>query len=298
MLGKDNNLIFITCYHVFPRHPRSCLGSAYYQQARIMEEEIKSTHFPIDPHRQTILDLQIFIVSYQQEGYLVFIFMDGNQDDMHIFREHKYDGKCCTSLGLHYDKTIDGSIASMVDTCDLVNTQKHKHVNTPPTQASGLTQIDLIFMSSAAAEFIFCCGILDFKTLFWSDHRPLYIDINIFHPLGYPVYGTIIAMERDLKLNDPRLINAYQATLIQQLLNRNVGPRIDALYTVDPSVWASHHESRCNVIARDVERTMHCAANNCRRKSFKKHTWMATFTRIIYQNRFRRLQRRLIENGS
>jgi hypothetical protein len=116
--------------------------------------------------------------------------------------------------------------------------------------------------------------------------------------LGYPVHGTIRAMERNLKLNDPRMIDTYQATLAQQLLNHNVVPRVNALYTVDPYVWASHHESRFNVIDRDVKPTMHCAANNCRRKSFKKHTWTATFTRIIYQIRFCRLQRRIIENGS
>jgi hypothetical protein len=87
------------------------------------------------------------------------------------------------------------------------------------------------------------------------------------------VYGTIRALEHDLKLNDPRLIDAYQATLIQQLLNHNVGPRVDDMYAVEPSVWATHHESHFNSISRDVERAMHCPANNCRRKSFKKHTW-------------------------
>jgi hypothetical protein len=83
-----------------------------------MEEEMESTRFPIYPHRQTICDLQISIASYQQEEYLVFLFIDNNQDDLHVFSEQEYDGKCYTPLGFHYDKTIDGSIASMVDTCD------------------------------------------------------------------------------------------------------------------------------------------------------------------------------------
>jgi hypothetical protein len=245
-----------------------------------------------------IRDLQIFISSYQQEAYLVFLFMDGNQDDLHVFREQEYDGKCCTPLGFHYDKTIDGSIASMVEACDVVNIQKHKDVNTLTTQTSRSTQIYFIFMFSAAAELIFCCGLLDSNTLFWSDHCPLYIDIDILGPLGYPVHGTIRAMERDLKLNDPHLIDAYQATLIQQLVNHKVGQIVDALYIVDPAAWAPHHESCFNAIDRDVERAMHCAANNCRCKSFKKHTWTATFTRIIHQIRVLRLQRRIIiENG-
>jgi endonuclease/exonuclease/phosphatase (EEP) superfamily protein YafD len=79
----------------------------------------------------------------------------------------------------------------MVDACDLVNIHKHKHVHTPPTQNSGSTQIDFIFMSSAAAEFMLRCGILDFNAIFSSDHRPLYINIDILGLLGYPVHETI-----------------------------------------------------------------------------------------------------------
>jgi hypothetical protein len=134
----------------------------------------------------------------------------------------------------------------MVDACDLVNIHRHTHINTPPTHASGSTQ------SSAATEFIYRCGILDFNTLFWSDHRPLYIDIDILRLLGYHIHGTINAIERDLKLHDPRLIDAYQANSNQQLINQNVGPRVDTIYTVDPSVWASRPKSRFNAIDRDV----------------------------------------------
>lgn len=39
----------------------------------------------------------------------------------------------------------------MVDSCNLVNIHKRKHVDTPPSQSSGSTQIDFIFMSAAAA---------------------------------------------------------------------------------------------------------------------------------------------------
>jgi hypothetical protein len=119
MLRKDNTLIFITRYRVSPRPPQS---------ARIIEDEMESIHYHIDPHRQTIRDLQIFIASYRQEGYLIFLFMDGNQDDLHVFREQEYDGKCRTPLGLHYNKIIDGYIASMVDACDLVNIHRHTHM--------------------------------------------------------------------------------------------------------------------------------------------------------------------------
>jgi hypothetical protein len=46
-----------------------------------MESEDESASNPFDPHRQTIQDLQILIQSYQQQGFLMFLVMDGNQDD-------------------------------------------------------------------------------------------------------------------------------------------------------------------------------------------------------------------------
>jgi hypothetical protein len=85
ILGKDNNLIIISFYCVCPLPPPPNIGSAYYQQSCIMESEDESVGNPIDPHRQTIQYPQIFIQSYQQQGFLVFLLMDGNQDDLHVF---------------------------------------------------------------------------------------------------------------------------------------------------------------------------------------------------------------------
>jgi hypothetical protein len=105
-------------------------------------------------------------VSYQQDGYLVFLLMHGNRDDMHVFREQEYNGKYFTLLGFHYDKSIFGSIASMVESCCLVNIHTLKHGTAPPTQSSGFTQIDFILVSTAAAEFIKYCDILDIQKHF------------------------------------------------------------------------------------------------------------------------------------
>jgi hypothetical protein len=196
--------------------------------------------------------------------------MDGNQDNIHVFHEQEYDGKCCTP-SFNYNKSIEGSISSMAESCNLVNIHKLEHVNTPPTQSSGSTQIDFIFVSAAAIEIIERCDILDYNTVFSSDHRPFYTDNDMHHLLGFPVQGTLRALPHDLKLNDPRLIDAYQATLIPQLINHNVGLRVDALYAVDPSIWDTHYETRFNAADRDVERAMKCAANNCRRKYFKNY---------------------------
>jgi hypothetical protein len=65
-----------------------------------MESEDEAMGIPIDPHRQTIHDLQIFIESYQQQGFLIFLLMEGNQDDLHVFQQQYILTKVCTLLDL------------------------------------------------------------------------------------------------------------------------------------------------------------------------------------------------------
>jgi hypothetical protein len=159
-------------------------------QSRIMELEDESVGFPIDPHRQMIRDLQIFIQSYQQQFFLIFRPMDGNQDYLHFFQQQDIPNKACTQLDFNHDKNIDGSISTLVESCNLVNIHKLKHGDVPVTHNTGSLQIDLGFLSYAATEFIYRCGVLDFNTLFSSDHRVLFLDIDILWLLGYSVQGT------------------------------------------------------------------------------------------------------------
>jgi hypothetical protein len=80
-----------------------------------MDSEHESIGIPIDPHRQTIRDLQIFIQSYQQQGFFIFLLMDGNQYDLHVFQQQDIPTKVYTPLGFNYNKNIDGSIATLVE---------------------------------------------------------------------------------------------------------------------------------------------------------------------------------------
>lgn len=65
------------------------------------------------------------------------------------------------------------------------------------------------------------------------------------------MHGTIRALERDLKLNDPRIIDAYQATLIQQLINHNVRSIVE---------WLLHErQGRGNKQSSSRPRVLHSA---------------------------------------
>jgi hypothetical protein len=66
------------------------------------------------------------------------------------------------------------------------------------------------------------------------------------------------------------VIDLLSVPIFSLLLNHNVAARVDALHLVNASAWIIFHENKFNQIDRDVERAMKCAANACRRKSYKK----------------------------
>jgi hypothetical protein len=62
--------------------------------------------------------------------------------------------------------------------------------------------------------------------MFLSDHIPLYVDFDVATLFGHPSIGNEKAFLRDLQLNNPRLIDAYEAPLCQQFENHYVEYRV------------------------------------------------------------------------
>jgi hypothetical protein len=187
--------------------------------------------------------------------------MDGNKDDLHVFQQQDIPTQVCTPLGFNYDTHIDGSIASLVEYCNLINIHKLKHGDVPATHNAGSHQIDLGFLSYGTSEFIHRCGVLDLNALFSSDHRALFLDIDILRLLGYPVQGTLKSLEREFKLNDPFLVEVYQSSLCKHLVTHNAASRIDSLIVIKVTAWLPAHQAKFNKIDKDIDRAMKCAAN-------------------------------------
>jgi hypothetical protein len=138
VLGKNNaKMIYISFYRVFTRPEIHLLGSAYFQQYHIMEQKDESQLAHLDPHKQIIRYLQIFMLTYIEQGFTVNLAMDGNESDSHSFRTPAAPTNITTPLGVNYDERISGSIADMLKACDLVNINTLQHGEAPPTHNQG-----------------------------------------------------------------------------------------------------------------------------------------------------------------
>jgi hypothetical protein len=111
-------------------------------------------------------------------------------------------------------------------------------------------------------EHVEACGILPFSKIFASDHRPLYVDFNVFTLFGHPDFGTEKAALRDLQLHNPRLIDAYEESLCQQLVNHNVEFRVTVLFQLKEQQWTNHAEYLFNEIDRDIKEQCNAPPTN------------------------------------
>jgi hypothetical protein len=64
----------------------------------------------------------------------------------HVFQPQYIRNRVHTPLGFNYDKNIDGSIATLAESCNLINIHKLKHDNVPATYNAGSDQIDFIYL--------------------------------------------------------------------------------------------------------------------------------------------------------
>jgi endonuclease/exonuclease/phosphatase family metal-dependent hydrolase len=57
--------------------------------------------------------------------------------------------------------------------------QRHGTEGEPPTYARGSKRIDYYLVSEHLSEYVTSCGILPLHNICFSDHRALYIDIDL-----------------------------------------------------------------------------------------------------------------------
>jgi hypothetical protein len=117
------------------------------------------------------------MLQHLQDRYMINLAIDGSEYDTHLFRPLTYKSHLTTPLGFNYDSRISGSIAAMIDACDLVNIHALQHGEAPTTHKQGSQQIDFMFVSCSLVIHVEECGILPFDSMFSSDHKPIYVDL-------------------------------------------------------------------------------------------------------------------------
>jgi hypothetical protein len=197
--GRDNRKVTIFTVYRVCQSNISTEGSktAYRQQWHIADERNIS---PNDPRSLLLLDLGSTIAVLQQQGHEIIILMDANESTS---TPHS---KLAAWMRLH-------------SLCDPL-IQRHGSDNQPPTYKRGTKRIDYIFTSRNIGEFVSAAGILPYNHLVPSDHKALFIDVDLQGYLRGQISTTCSMEQRGIQSNNPRAVKKYQK-LIKNFLQHS-----------------------------------------------------------------------------
>jgi hypothetical protein len=110
--------------------------TAWKQQYNIQYEDESARIGNIDPHKQTLVDLEYFVNDLIHKEHDEAIFTDENQNDKRCYRPQGHDKQFESDGGFNIDGRIDGSLKTFMDNTGLVNALNNKHGsgNVPPTR--------------------------------------------------------------------------------------------------------------------------------------------------------------------
>jgi hypothetical protein len=121
----------------------------------------------------------------------------------------------------------------------------------PNTHMRGSSQIDFPLTSAGIREYIEKVGLLD-NSVLHIDHRGMFLDLNsrLFGKIPEKV---IPHQFRTLKLDDPRLSDAYLRILHKQFEEHTVFGRVQAILgRVKTSEWTLTHEQGYEKLDLDI----------------------------------------------
>jgi hypothetical protein len=286
---KDKNFAIVTVYRVGHNHNTGD-ATAFQKQYRTQYAD-ETARVEINPHKQTMIDLEYFTEELKTDGFEVAVFIDANKALDHQFRSQNHDHKYKSDKGFHIDGSIDGSIATYTRNCGLRNTLSERHAETGTaisnTHLRGTKQIDFVLTTAGIAPFIRAIALLDFDVVFRTDHRTFFIDIDMDGFFGSATETLPVQRLRQLQLENPRVATAYRKALHQQFIHHSVFRRIkDQSESRKSGEWNIAQESKYEALDRDIFRAMLHAESLCLLKHNHNTPWSPAIGRstssIIY----------------
>lgn len=195
----------------------------------------------------------------------------------------------------------DGSLATLIRTCGLIDPLTYQHSDSPPpsTYSRGGHRIDYILVSHHLLPAIVHTGIMPYDSVFISDHRPCYVDLDASIPFKDSTSTIEVASRRGLQLQDPRIVNLYYEHLTKQLAYHKLPGKIELLLQhaqsqpEDPTI-----PTRYEKIDKLITKSMLYAEKHSSKKYSVTYQWSPTLAKAVNAVRYWRLRIRQLKSFS
>jgi hypothetical protein len=217
--GKRAARIYLITVYRVCNNKDSGPKTTYRQQFRGLSEAFRNQkeHSVPDPYHQCIKDLQAWIESLTRQDHSIILSLDSNEDISEtVGKSTPLDYK----EGIHpIAKTHNGSLASLMVSCGLVDPLRHQHAARPfpATYNRGNSRLDYILVSASILPAVQRSGILPYNSIFYSNHWSCYLDIDSTLLFEDPTFDMQPRCRRQLQLHDPLIVQTYNETLQKQL---------------------------------------------------------------------------------
>jgi hypothetical protein len=229
-----------------------------------MYEDEELRPYIVDPHKQTLIDLQYYVEKLKTDGHEVLIFTDANQAEEQVYQAPTHNEKFVTKKGFHVDGSIDGSLQSFIQNCRLINVLRRMHEGVVlNTHAKGSTQIDFPLITSGLDEHVADVGLLD-RSILQSHHSGMFVDLRREGIFGQHPDKLAPHQLRNLKLDDPRISDKYRKILHKQFENHKVYRRVkEILIRGKDETWNLMDETIYEKLDADILESMKHAERMC-----------------------------------
>jgi hypothetical protein len=242
--GGRSMIIVTACRVCEGNVSASGASTAFHQQWNILR---RTGHPTPNPRKQFVTDLILEIEKWQRAGADIILGGDLNE-----------------RLG-----DTQNGIANLVTKCGLVDPHASAHgiAGEPSTHSRGSKCLDYVLVSSAVLPFIRKCGIDPFHQILFTDHRGLFLDIDLKGLLGGELAQILAPKSRGVSSNTDKPEVYIQASH-QHLSSNNVSTNSASMFAAARTVHTVPNAliTAINKFDRTITQGMPLAERLCRRK--------------------------------
>jgi len=243
--GKQNKKVSIFCvYRVCNSNRSGAITTACRQQQILLEKKGITTN----PRKQCLLDLETTTKRLQTLDHDIIIMIDANENS-----------------------STNSDISNFARDNNLLDITSHQHLEheqSPPpnTHNRGQQQIDYIFGTANVALHTKDSGITKFNQVYHSDHRGIWLDLDLQGLLNDDISKIKDAPTRGISSKNPEQIQIFQSTLSEQFKHHHIERRVaelTALLKNNPT--QNVIQDIINGLDEDITRAMKCATNKTKK---------------------------------
>ena len=239
--GKEKKLTILTAYQVCKAtNPGSNTASEQQRTKLMLREQGKARKkSELDPRKAFCEDLDSFLKQIKEENHEIIIMMDANE---------------CI-----YERA--SKLRNVMSKHELTDVHRTLHDTNDPeewrTYNRGSKKIDYIFATPGVVEWTKKSGMEEFNSRIQSDHRGLWMDVDMHSLLGGKIPDLIPPQQRGVTGKDPKTTKKFRDELHKYLIAHNFEKRIKTIKELTEKKEKEEKiASLIQALDRDLERGM------------------------------------------